>query len=290
MPATPPPNARDERVHRTARTRRRAGTIGLRAAALAFAWLAVFAEAAPASPWLEELTSVELAQRVKAGATTVLVPIGGTEQHGAHIALGKHNARVRVLAERIAQRLGNALIAPVVAYVPEGGIDPPTGHMRFPGTLTIPVPAFEQVLDATARSLRAQGFRDIVFLGDHGGYQDSERAIAARLNREWRRADVRVHPVPEYYRAATDGFAALLRSRGYTAAEIGVHGGLPDTALTLATVPGLVRTERLASAAAAPGVTGDPRRATAELGAEGVELIVGATAAAIQAGTHRAPP
>jgi creatinine amidohydrolase/Fe(II)-dependent formamide hydrolase-like protein len=239
---------------------------------------------------IEDLTSVELAERVRGGATTVLVPIGGTEQHGAHLALGKHNARVRVLAERIAQRLGNALVAPVVAYVPEGAIDPPTSHMRFAGTLTIPEATFEQVLDATARSLRAHGFRDIVFLGDHGGYQAGEQNVARRLNREWLRDAARVHPLPEYYQAATKGFADWLRSRGYTDAEIGVHGGLADTALSLATVPAMVRTDRLAAAAGVPGVTGDPRRATAALGEAGVELIVTAATNAIRTSTRSRAP
>ena len=77
------------------------------------------------SVFLEDLSSRELADRIAAGTTTVLVPIGGTEQNGPHMVLGKHNVRVRVLAEQIAERLGNALVAPVLAYVPEGrGIFP----------------------------------------------------------------------------------------------------------------------------------------------------------------------
>ena len=74
--------------------------------------------------------------QIVAGKTTVIVPIGGTEQNGPHMVLGKHNVRVKALAGKIAQALGNALVAPVVAYVPEGSIEPPTAHMRFPGTIT----------------------------------------------------------------------------------------------------------------------------------------------------------
>lgn len=238
---------------------------------------------------LEDLTSIEIAGRVRGGATTVLVPIGGTEQNGAHMAVGKHNARVKVLAERIATRLGNALVAPVLAYVPEGAIDPPAGHMRHAGTLSIPSAAFAQVLDGTARSLRAHGFHDIVFLGDHGGYQAEERSVAARLNREWARGPARVHALPEYY-DSTKSFAQWLKSRGYSDAEIGVHGGLLDTALALATVPAMVRTERLAEASTVPGTTGDPRRATVELGNAGVEMIVAATTEAIRTSTRRRAP
>ena len=247
------------------------------------------AAAAPDSVLLDALTSPEVAARIAAGTTTVIVPIGGTEQSGPYVALGKHNARVLVLSERIARALGDALVAPVLAYVPEGGIDPPSGHMRHAGTLSIPSSAFGQVLDGTARSLRAHGFQDIVFLGDHGGYQAEERSVAARLNREWARGTARVHALPEYY-DSTRGFAQWLRSRGYSDAEIGVHGGLLDTALALATVPAMVRTERLAEASTVPGITGDPRRATVELGNAGVEMIVTATTEAIRTSTRRRAP
>jgi creatinine amidohydrolase/Fe(II)-dependent formamide hydrolase-like protein len=245
------------------------------------------AAAGPPSNFLEELTSTEVAARVQAGTTTILVPIGGTEQNGAHIALGKHNARARALAARVAAALGNALVAPVIAYVPEGAVNPPTGHMRHAGTISVPEAAFEQVLDGAARSFRVHGFHDIVFLGDHGGYQKGEQAVAARLNREWSRSDVRVQALPEYYHAASRGVDELLHGRGYSSDEIGTHAGLADTALTMALVPSMVRTDRLATAAATPGVRGDPRRASAALGEAGAQLIVTRTIAAIRAATRR---
>jgi len=240
------------------------------------------AGAQPRGVELDALTSTELAATIAAGTTTVLVPIGGTEQSGSHIALGKHNARAVVLAERIAQALRHALVAPVIAYVPEGGVDPPTSHMRYAGTISIPGPAFEQVLAGTARSLRAAGFRTIVLLGDHGGYQASLQAVATRLTREWHDGARVIAPV-EYYRAASKEFGAALRARGFTEREIGEHAGLADTSLALALTPSLVRTDKLADAARVPGVTGDPRRASAELGAVGADLVVERTVAAIRA-------
>src|SRR5881398_524192 len=92
--------------------------------------------------WLDDYTWTELATALNAGKTTIIVPIGGTEQNGPHMALGKHNVRVKTLSARIARTLGNALVGPVMAYVPEGGVSPPTGHMRFPGTITVPDDVF----------------------------------------------------------------------------------------------------------------------------------------------------
>jgi creatinine amidohydrolase/Fe(II)-dependent formamide hydrolase-like protein len=251
---------------------------------MALAW-PMAAAAASASVHLEDLTSTELSQRIAAGSTTVLVPIGGTEQNGAHMVLGKHNVRVRALAARIAGRLGDALVAPVLAYVPEGTIDPPTLHMRWAGTISIPATTFEAILEATARSLKQHGIRHVVFLGDHGGTQRSQERVAARLNREWSaQPSYRVTALRDYYRAAAVDFTVLLQSQGFGADEIGQHAGLADTALALAIDPALVRADRMLEAPRpGDGVAGDPRRASAELGGLGVERVVDASVAAIRA-------
>jgi creatinine amidohydrolase/Fe(II)-dependent formamide hydrolase-like protein len=243
--------------------------------------------AAPATVYLEQMTSPELRDRVKGGATTVLIPIGGTEQNGPQMVLGKHNVRAGVLAGRIAEKLGNAIVAPVIAYVPEGATHPPVGHMRYAGTISISDAAFEGVLEGSARSFKAHGFRDVFFLGDHGGYQSSEAKVAAKLNREWA-ADpsCRVHALAEYYRVTETSYVQALKGRGHTADEIGVHAGLADTSLSLAVDPALVRADLLSRPPRPEeGVHGDPRRSTAELGRLGVDLIVNTSVAAIRAQT-----
>jgi len=250
---------------------------------------------APTTPYIDELTWTELRDRVAAGATTVLVPIGGTEQSGPHMVLGKHNVRAHVLAGRIAAKLGNALVAPVVAYVPEGSIDPPVAHMRFPGTISVSDATFEAVLESTARSFRQHGFRDVVFLGDHGGYQTSLQRVANKLDREWSAGrkgaatpGCRVHALLDYYRVTQGAYVDALKARGFSADEIGTHAGLADTSLSLAIDPALVRSGMLGrepKAGAREGVYGDPRRSSAELGQLGVDQIVAASVASIRAMT-----
>ncbi len=242
--------------------------------------------AAQPSVFLEDYTWTELRQAIGHGVTTAIVPIGGTEQSGPALALGKHNVRVRLLTERIARELGNAVVAPVLAYVPEGSVEPPSSHMRFTGTLSIPTGVFDATLEAIARSLRAHGFRDIVFLGDHGGYQRELGRVAERLNREWMAEPVRVFAPPQYFSASTEGFAALLRARGFADDEIGTHAALADTSLQLALAPTTVRVEILQSQARldeSVGVYGGhPQRASAELGQLGVDEIVRQSVAAIR--------
>jgi creatinine amidohydrolase/Fe(II)-dependent formamide hydrolase-like protein len=261
----------------------------VRTALFALAALPIAAAAADALPAgfssvdIEAMTSTELRERIAHGATTVLVPIGGTEQNGAHMVLGKHNVRAHVLADRIAVALGNAVVAPVIAYVPEGSIHPPAAHMKYTGTISIPDGVFEGVLEATARSFRQHGFRDVVFLGDHGGYQADLARVAARLDREWASdPSCRVHAPPEYYRVTQTAYVEALKAHGAKADEIGEHAGLADTSLALAVDAALVRPKALAAPPVA-GVTGDPRRATAALGELGVKLIVDRTVEAIRA-------
>ncbi len=255
-------------------------------AALPYFGLTMAAGAQPSKVFLEELTSVELREKVIAGATTVLVPIGGTEQNGPHMVLGKHNVRVKFLAGQIAQQLGNAVVAPVISYVPEGAIFPPVAHMRFSGTISIPEATFESILESTARSFKQHGFHNIVFLGDHGGYQKNEVRAANKINKEWASdPKVRVYALTDYYAVAQAPFIKILRSKGFSDAEIGIHAGLADTSLAMAVDKSLVHTELLAEGAKsgpADGVYGDPRKSTAELGKIGLQIIVEKSVQAIQ--------
>jgi creatinine amidohydrolase len=255
-----------------------------RAALLLAGFVALAGPAAAASLQLDDLTWTEVRDSLRAGTTTVIIPVGGTEQNGPHMALGKHNVRAGFLSSRIAARLGNALVAPVVTYVPEGRISPPEGHMRFPGTISVPQDAFAAVLAGAARSLKQHGFTDIVLVGDSGNYQSQLKDVALRLNKEWAGGKARAHYVPEYYEAATAGFAQALRGRGIDQ-PAGTHAGVADTSLMMAADASRVRSDRLRAAdaaSAALGVAGDPSPSSATLGQVGVDLVTDKTVAAIK--------
>jgi len=246
---------------------------------------AAFAQV-PATVELEDLTWTELRDQIHAGKTTIIIPIGGTEQSGPYVALGKHNIRVKVLSERIALGLGNAIVAPVIAYVPEGGYAPPTSHMRFPGTITVTDDVFEKTLMSAANSFKIHGFRNIVFLGDHGGYQKDIHNVVALLNSSWAGSGVRAFVPPEYYGTSSDGYTQILRQHGVPDNEIGTHAGLADTSLLLAVAPGMVRSDSLRNAprpGTADGVYGgDPRHSSVELGKLGTDAIVSRTIESIR--------
>ena len=232
-------------------------------------WLGGAAAVHAASPsvYLEELTWTEVRDALKAGTTTIILPAGGTEQSGPQMALGKHNVRARVLAGRIATALGDTLVAPVVAYVPEGSISPPSGHMRYPGTISISDAAFKGLLEGAARSFRQAGFMHVVLIGDHGDYQNDLRDVAATLNRAWAGTSARAHFIDAYYKVTQTAYVQALRAKGLSEAAIGEHAGAADTSLLMAIDPAMVRTDKLDSPAGA--ATRHQRRSPPVVGGAG---------------------
>jgi creatinine amidohydrolase/Fe(II)-dependent formamide hydrolase-like protein len=235
----------------------------------------------PDTVFLEDLTWTEVRDAVAAGTTTIIIPTGGTEQNGPHMVLGKHNYLVRHKAGEVARHLGNALVAPVMAYVPEGDVEPPTGHMRFPGTITTPPEVFEQVLEYAARSLKQHGFLDIALLGDSGGNQASQAAVADRLNQEWVDTTVRVHHLTDYYPGPGD---AWLVEQGEREDDVGSHAGMHDTASFMFLDPSKLRLNEMGPHTRddGSGVIGNPARSTAEYGDRILEMQIDAAVRQIQ--------
>ncbi len=226
--------------------------------------------------FLEEMTWLEVQQALRQGMTTAIVPTGGVEQNGPHMILGKHNHVVRHTAARVADALGGALVAPVVSYVPEGEIDPPSGHMHFPGTISVPEPVFAAILESTARSLKAHGFTRIYFIGDSGGNQAAQARVAERLNAAWAGEETLVVHLGDYY--AANGQTDWLLQQGETRASIGTHAGIRDTSELLAVHPDGIRGEMLRLNGKPPpagmGVVGDPARASAARGRQLLDLKI----------------
>ncbi len=165
----------------------------------------------PNTVWLEEMTWMDVRDALKAGKTTVIIPTGGFEPNGPWLALGKHNYVLQANCEAIARKMGNALCAPVIKLVPEGQIDPPTGHMVSPGTLTLRENTFRAVLTDVVASLKMHGFKNIILIGDSGGNQAGQRYVADSLTAIWKGDPVVAH-IQEYYDYA--GVAKYMESQG----------------------------------------------------------------------------
>ena len=176
----------------------------------------------PDTVWLEEMTWMDVRDALNAGKTTALIPTGGMEPNGPWLVTGKHNYVLRANCDAIARKLGDAICTPIIKLVPEGSIDPPSGHMTSPGTLSLRQETFEAMLTDVAHSLKMHGFRNIIFFGDSGGNQGGQRSVAEKLNAEWNGAAVVAH-VQEYY-----DYGSVSRYMSYRGLESGEGDGLHD--------------------------------------------------------------
>jgi len=235
---------------------------------------ALHAQGAP-PVFIDELTWTEIRDRMQAGTRSVIIGTAGQEQKGPHMVDGEHKWVLTHTTERIARALGDALVAPIVTYVPEGSWEPARGHMAKPGTITLPEDRFVELLVHAARSLKNGGFTQIIYIGDSGGNQRGMQKAAEQLNAEWG-GSARALFIGDYYTKAGEDMRVMLRGKGYTDEDIGSHAGMLDTSELLYVNPKLVRKERLARNGGAPdsGVNGDPTKASAEIGAELLKIKI----------------
>src|SRR5262249_50264093 len=139
-----------------------------------------------------------------------------------------------------------ALVAPIVAFVPEGDIDPPTEHMKYPGTTSLTEDTYERLLTDVCACFRTHGFEHVVMIGDSGGNQKGMRAVADRLNARWAGGKTRVHFIPEYYDYG--GVRRWLEQQGVKQVDEGLHDDFAMTAQMMAVDPATVRMkQRLAT-------------------------------------------
>ena len=256
------------------------------------------------SLWSEELTSMEVRDAVRAGTTTIIIGTGGVEQNGPYVVGGKHNYVLQTVLPYIAREIGHALIAPIVKFVPEGGIEPATGHMQFAGTIGVEDATFEALLTDICRSYKAHGFIDIVLIGDSGGNQAGMERVAAALNRKWAGERARVHYLREYYHEDKWSYA-FLKSLGIVQIDKtpppgeaadrasdwrnGIHDDIYYEAQIAVQDPNLIRMRQRQKAGlfSLHGVQLAPVSRTIEIGEKLAKYRAGITAKAFQASQQR---
>lgn len=195
--------------------------------------------------FVEEMTWLEVRDSMKGGTDTVIIAAGGIEQNGPYVATGKHNYVLRGTTEAIARKLGNAMVAPIVAFVPEGNFNPPDMHMKYPGTISVSEDTFRALLADICMSFKTHGFKHIVLIGDSGGNQDGMKYIAETLNAAWKddAANVsRIDYIPEYFNFPE--VSEFLEKNGIRQTPEGWHDDFGMTATIMAVDQEAVRTRQ----------------------------------------------
>ncbi len=196
--------------------------------------------------FIEDMTWMEVRDAKAAGKNTVIVATGGVEQNGPYLVAGKHNIVLRATTEAIARKLGNALVAPIVGFVPEGDIDPPTEHMKYPSTVGVSEDTFRRLVSDICSCYRTHGFKHIILIGDSGGNQAGMKAVAEQLNSKWGDGTSRVYYIAEYFNYPD--VKTWLETQGVKQQDEGLHDDFAITSIMLTVDPSSVRMkERVAA-------------------------------------------
>ncbi len=229
------------------------------------------------SVYIEDLTWTEVRDAIAAGKSTAIIYAGSTEQNGPHMALGKHSFIAHYVAGKIAEQLGDALVYPTLPFAPTGDFVLKTGHLRFPGSVSIDSDLFLGVMSQVALSAINAGFKQVYLMGDHGGGQNELKLAAENLDAEWASHGVRIRYVPDLY------FKESTQSEDYLKAHhlaTGTHAGSEDTSevMYIDTAHKWIRPDKMAPSSGAmeakTGVDGDPTQASAEMGKVFVEFKI----------------
>ncbi len=226
---------------------------------------------------LAAMTAPEVAAAVAAGTTTVLLPLGATEQHGRHLPLGTDTCRATALALELARKLPGVLVAPVL---PVGCSDEHTG---FAGLLGLDHATLVQVIVDCGRRMAGWGIRRLLLLSAHGGNGDALDRACTRLRREVAALEVIVLGASPALTATLVHIAAM---DGVGPDQVGLHAGEGETSEMLHLCPNLVRMDEAAAGyvgsmsevmprlrrgglqpVTPTGTLGDPRPASARRGA-----------------------
>jgi mycofactocin system creatininase family protein len=210
---------------------------------------------------------------LEGGGRLLAVPTGSCEQHGPHLPLDTDTLMAVSLADALASRRADVVVAPAVAIGASGE------HRGFPGTLSIGSAAMESVLVELARSAlprpgsgSPEPFSAVLFVNGHGGNVTALSAAVARLRSEGRNVA---------------GWSPRVEGgdphAGHTETSLMLHLHPERVRMDLAEVGSTVRFSEIGDvlatsglAAVAPnGVLGDPTGASADHGAALLEQLVG---------------
>src|ERR1700681_4084403 len=210
------------------------------------------------------------------GKTTALIYNGGTEQRGPQNVNGGHTLMGHATVNAIAEKLGNAIAAPVMPFSVNNA------NAELPGTIGLTGHLFAAINEQVTEQIIKNGFKNIVLMGDHGGGQKELGEVAKKLDEKYSSQGIRVVFCDEVYAKANGDFDKWLESNGYPKSS---HAGIPDTSemLYLGGDKGWVRKELISTALGDPvrkpgeprdpdakpvnnGISGDARPSTAALG------------------------
>jgi creatinine amidohydrolase len=249
-------------------------------------------------PLFEEMTSPEVGDAIKSGAP-ILLSMGATEQHGAHLPLGADTMQGLDISRRCVFRLQEegvkAIVGPSIPYGPRPFLS--ETPRDYPGTINLSNDTLKLLTKEILQELIGQGFRRLYVILANAESDPPMQLAAKELSEETEANVVTLN----WLVGIKPGYKGILKSE-----KAQGHGGEGETARMLATAPELVRMDKarpwhptmpdgVPYADVLPylgggigrykmpdpffkgftdGVTGDPHLATAEAGEKVYALVV----------------
>jgi creatinine amidohydrolase len=242
---------------------------------------------AAASRQLSELSWPQVEQAAARKGSTVLWPLGSTEQHGPHLPLNTDALFADRVADAVLARLPLEL---PIWRLPTQWLGFSHEHRGFAGTLSLPPQVLLELVQAVGEDLAAAGFQRLLLFNAHGG-QIALLEVAARSLHASR---PHLAVLPCFLWRGAENLGALIPEPERSA---GLHAGLAETSLMLHLGPDQVGPQRqsdgingappegwslegkapaawLTRELSSSGVIGDPRGADGPLGAALFEALV----------------
>ncbi|QPP51476.1 creatininase [Halomonas sp. SS10-MC5] len=177
--------------------------------------------------------------RVQDGGSRILLPVGAIEQHGPHMSLNPDVLIPEYIACRVAERSGNMLVAPPIAYGYKSQVKSGGGNF-FPGTTCVGGRALEEYAYDVILAYAAHGNREFVLINGH--FENSmflveaaDRAVKhARLSGK----EIRV-VLLSYWDFISEATIEKVFPDGFSGWAV-EHGGVLETSIMLKIHPELV--------------------------------------------------
>ncbi len=189
---------------------------------------------------LLSLSFAEVAERLREpGQDLVLLPLGSTEKHGAHIPLGT-DSYITMAAVVQAAEMADCLYAPLMPF----GYSP--HHMgrlhEGAGTITLQAETYRRVMHDVALSLIFHGFNRIIFVSHHGSNTKPIDEVLRYLR-------YRTGAFIAFYKTPTEREVQVLEGVLENPPEEtpGWHSSELETSCVMAVHPALVSMERAVS-------------------------------------------
>ncbi len=230
--------------------------------------------------WIEELTALEVRDLLAGDTNTALILVGGIEENGPFLTTGKHNHVLRVMGDAVARKLGNTLVAPIIAVEPGN-----PERVSALGQIRYSQETYRAVLRDYATSLKSQGFTRIFMMGDSGGNLRGMEEVATELSEAWAGEGVIIDHVEEFYNYA-DVLAYQNEVLGVPEVQYadGYHDNYYITSIIMNDDPRYVRFEERLNAGRASinGVSISPIGETLEHGRRLIDFRADVTVEAIR--------